>query len=343
MLLNGFVFYAPRSPIGNVISASIPACMHARGIERYQKVCVTTNFSKMVSPIWFNLLFSSLTCASPVGSTNTSSAGELRIATYNVAGLPSIINSADSNREKSSVTIGERIGIFDIVNMQEDFNYHAYVYSSDQHKYRTATSGGAGIGSGLNTVSKYSLSDLKRVHWHSCQFDSGDCFTPKGFTFVRTELAENVEIDLYNLHANAGDNLGDEGSRGDNLSQLQDFVIHHSQGKAVVIMGDTNTRYTRTNDTIAEFADALNLTDAWVKLERGGDRPKKGADPLLCGQSDTNENTCEVVDKIFYRVSQEIDLNAVSYQNYNSSFLNDQGIMLSDHSPIGVTLQWHLQ
>ena len=181
--------------------------------------------------------------------------------------------------------------------MQEDFNYHAALYAADTHPYRTPTSGGAGIGSGLNTVADFTYDgdDFERVRWNSCQFDSGDCLTPKGFTFMRTRLAEGVYVDLYNLHTNAGTNPGDLTSRADNLSQISAFIATHSAGNAVLVMGDTNTRYTRSGDTIAEFAAANGLTDAWVQLERGGVPPVKGSDPLLCP-----EDTCEVVDKILY-------------------------------------------
>lgn len=272
----------------------------------------------------------------------TSSSGTILVASYNVAGLPQLINSAHSERVSSSKSIGERINIFDIVNMQEDFNYHAYIYSTDDHKYRTATSGGAAIGSGLNTVSNYSWTEFERIHWKSCQFDSGDCLTPKGFTFARTEISSNMNIDLYNLHANAGDDDGDLASRRNNFAQLQEYIEQKSMGNAVIVMGDTNSRYSRSKDTIAEFADALNLTDAWIKLERNNIRPSKGSGPLLCGYNNTNENTCEVVDKIMYRGSEQINMQAIDFQNYNKSFLNDDGVMLSDHSPIAATLQWSI-
>ena len=53
-------------------------------------------------------------------------------------------------------------------------------------------------------------------------------------------------VDFYNLHTNAGTNDGDEASRADNLDQLTAFIRSHSAGNAVVVMGDTNTRYTRS-------------------------------------------------------------------------------------------------
>ncbi|MER6273099.1 jacalin-like lectin [Streptomyces sp900105755] len=269
--------------------------------------------------------------------------GTFSVLTYNVAGLPEGLSSAPTPRDTSTTEIGKRIAPYDIVNVQEDFNYHAYLYATDTHPYRTATSGGAGIGSGLNTVSNYAWDedDFERVGWNSCQLDSGDCLTPKGFTFMRERLAEGVYVDFYNLHTNAGTNDGDEASRADNLSQLTSFISTHSAGNAVVVMGDTNTRYTRSADTIAEFASNNGLTDAWVQLIRGGSAPAKGSDALVCDQSGaTVPNTCEVVDKVLYRSSKLVNLNATSYNNEHAKFLTSDGLMLSDHDPITVGFSW---
>ncbi|RPF31303.1 jacalin-like lectin [Streptomyces sp. TLI_185] len=283
-----------------------------------------------------------LTAAAP--SAAAADSGSFNVLSYNVAGLPAAVNSAPTPRESSTTTIGQRTAPYDIVHVEEDFNYHAYLYAADTaHAYRTPTSGGAGIGSGLNTLSKipYDTDDFERVHWNSCQVDSGDCLTPKGFTFMRERLAEGVYVDFYNLHTNAGTNDGDEASRADNLNQLTAFINSHSAGNAVVVMGDTNTRYTRSADTIAEFAAANGLTDAWVQLIRGGTPPAKGSDALVCDQSGaTVPNTCEVVDKVLYRSSKLVSLNATSYNNEHAKFLTDEGKMLSDHDPISVGFTW---
>ncbi|MDX3745624.1 jacalin-like lectin [Streptomyces sp. AK08-02] len=270
--------------------------------------------------------------------------GSFSVLSYNVAGLPEAISSAPTPRESSTTTIGQRIASYDIVNVQEDFNYHSYLYAADTaHAYRTATSGGAGIGSGLNTLSKiaYDGDDFERVGWNSCTYGSGDCLTPKGFTFMRERLAEGVYVDFYNLHTNAGTNDDDLAARADNLSQLTAFITTHSAGNAVVVMGDTNTRYTRSGDTIAEFTAANGLTDAWVQLIRGGSAPVKGSDALVCDQTGTTvPNTCEVVDKILYRGSKLVSLNATSYNNEHAKFLTDAGLMLSDHDPLTAGFTW---
>jgi len=152
--------------------------------------------------------------------------GSFTALTYNVAGLPEGLSSAPTPRDTATTAIGQRLGPYDIVHVQEDFNYHANLYAADTHPYRTPTSGGAGIGSGLNSLSNYAYDtdDFERVHWNSCQLDSGDCLTPKGFTFMRERLAEGVYVDFYNLHTNAGTNAGDQESRASNLSQLSAFI-----------------------------------------------------------------------------------------------------------------------
>ncbi|MGW2697660.1 jacalin-like lectin [Streptomyces sp. NPDC001296] len=284
-------------------------------------------------------VFGGLTTAAPAAQAADS--GTFRVLSYNVAGLPEGLSSAPTPRQSSTTTIGGRLGPYDIVHVQEDFNYHSYLYASDTHPYRTPTSGGAGIGSGLNALSDlpYDTDDFERVHWNSCQYDSGDCLTPKGFTFMRERLAEGVYVDFYNLHTNAGTNAGDLASRADNLSQLTDFIRTHSAGDAVVVMGDTNTRYTRSGDTIAEFAAANGLTDAWVQLVRGGTPPAKGSDALVCDENAVT-NSCEVVDKVLYRGSKLVSLNATSYNNEHAKFLTDDGLMLSDHDPITATFGW---
>ncbi|MCX3058270.1 jacalin-like lectin [Streptomyces sp. GXMU-J5] len=284
---------------------------------------------------------SALASAAPAVASSTEDGGTFSVLTYNVAGLPDGVSSAGTERASATTEIGERLSPYDIVNVQEDFNYHSYLYAADSHPHRTATSGGAGIGSGLNTLSSYGWDedDFQRVHWHDCQLDSGDCLTPKGFTFMRERLAEGVYVDFYNLHTNAGTSDGDETARAANLAQLGAFIQTHSAGNAVVVMGDTNSRYTRSADTIGAFASDNGLTDAWVRLERGGSAPAAGSDPLVCDENAITDS-CEVVDKVLYRGSRLVNLAATSYHNEHAAFLDPDGAMLSDHDPVHVGFTW---
>ena len=287
------------------------------------------------------LVTAGIAVLAPAAPAAAADSGTLSLLSYNIAGLPEGLSSAPTPRASSTTTIGQRLGPYNLVQVQEDFNYHANLYAADSHPYRTPTSGGAGIGSGLNTLSDlgYDGDDFERVRWNSCQVDSGDCLTPKGFTFMRVRLADGIYVDFYNVHTNAGTSAGDQSSRASNLSQLTSFISSHSAGNAVVVMGDTNTRYTRAADTITGFVAANGLTDAWVKLQRGGTPPAAGSDALVCDPAALT-NACEVVDKVLYRSSKLVTLNATYFNNENAAFLDSSGAMLSDHFPITVRLSW---
>lgn len=221
----------------------------------------------------------------------------------------------------------------------QDFNYHAYIYATDDHPYRTATSGGVPFGSGLNTLANFNWIDFTRIKWDTCSdASSNDCETPKGFTFMRVQIDDGVYVDTYNLHADAGTEDGDETARDCNIQQVANYIDTWSVGNAVMVFGDTNSRYTRTADNIRVFTTQNNLTDAWVQLIRGGVDP---TGETLC-DNPSNTTDCETVDKMFYRGSPIIDLEA-TYFNYESTkFLQPNGSVLSDHNPITVNLTWSL-
>ncbi|WP_439656952.1 jacalin-like lectin [Lentzea sp. HUAS TT2] len=261
--------------------------------------------------------------------------GSFEVLTYNVAGLPEPLSSG--NPAVNTPLISPRLAPYDVINVQEDFNYHAALYAGDNHAHRTPTSGGVPFGSGLNTLSHRPYSDLERTKWASC--NGTDCLTPKGFTYKRITLAAGVTVDLYNLHPNAGTETADLAARRSNITQLSRFIAANSAGNAVIVMGDTNTRYTREADNIRELVTTNGLTDAWVQLERGGQAPAAGAPALVCDPAALTDS-CEVVDKILYRGSRQITLTARDYRNDNAAFLDSQGKPLSDHYPIAARFDW---
>ncbi|MET9630383.1 jacalin-like lectin [Lentzea sp. NPDC006480] len=261
--------------------------------------------------------------------------GTFEVLSYNVAGLPEGLSSG--HPAVNTPLISPRLAPYDVINVQEDFNYHAALYAGDNHAYRTPTSGGVPFGSGLNTLSHLPYSDLERTKWSSC--NGTDCLTPKGFSYKRISLADGVSVDLYNLHPNAGTETADLAARRSNISQLSRFIAANSAGNAVIVMGDTNTRYTRADDNIRELVSTNGLTDAWVQLERGGQAPAAGSPALVCDPAALNDQ-CEVVDKILYRGNRQITLTARDYRNENAAFVDAQGKPLSDHYPIATRFDW---
>ncbi|WP_112261166.1 jacalin-like lectin [Lentzea terrae] len=281
------------------------------------------------------LLAVPIALATLVTPAHAAPGGSFEVLTYNVAGLPEGLSSG--NPAVNTPLISPRLAPYTVVNVQEDFNYHAALYAGDNHAHRTPTSGGVPFGSGLNTLSHLPYSDLERTKWSSC--NGTDCLTPKGFSYKRIKLADGVHVDLYNLHPNAGTETADLAARRANITQLSRFIAANSAGNAVIVMGDTNTRYTRADDNIRELVSTNGLTDAWVQLERGGQPPAAGAPALVCDPAALTDS-CEVVDKILYRGNRQITLTARDYRNDNAAFVDSAGKPLSDHYPIATKFDW---
>lgn len=233
----------------------------------------------------------------------------------------------------------------------QDFNYHAHIYRTDTHPHRTPTSGGVPFGSGLNTLSALPYLDFRRTKWARCSDASEfDCLTPKGFTFMRVALSlpsvsDNttaVYADFYNLHTDAGVEAGDLTARNDNVNQVAAHIAQWSRGNAVVVYGDVNSRYTRAGDTAirgllaGEDAAGPGLKDVWVELARGGVLPTVED---ACGNP-ARDNQCETVDKVFYRSSPLVRLQAEQFRYDTARFLQADGNVLSDHNPVFVQFAW---
>ncbi|KAE8151659.1 Endonuclease/exonuclease/phosphatase [Aspergillus avenaceus] len=271
--------------------------------------------------------------------------GQFNVLSFNVAGLPAIFNGNEvpGDKTENSEQMGAKFTEYDydVIHVQEDFNYHAHIYKTDQHPYRTATSGGAGIGSGLNTLANYPWVGFERVKWETCSDASGsDCLTPKGFTSMRVRFHEGVYVDFYNLHADAGSKDDDVKARSANLQQLADYIGTNSVGNAVIVFGDTNARYTSSGENIRVFGSEQNMKNPWVELILNGVEPTEGTDPWMCDNPTAN-NTCETVDKIFYRGSPTLELSTTFWSYVGTKFLYD-GHILSDHNPVASNFTWTL-
>lgn len=283
-----------------------------------------------------------LISTSPLGQTS----GDFRILSYNVAGLPAILSS--SNPEQNTSLISCLIRSYDVVQVQEDFNYHATLYDScDNHLFRSPTSGGVPFGSGLNQLSNFPYSDFDRITWTNRV--GPDALTPKGFTMARTWVAPGVAIDFYNLHAQAGqtdpfstaswDEAALAASRSD-ITQLLNYINENSAGNAVVIFGDTNTRYTRAGQNMQNFL-AAGFRDVWIDLVRDGVTPVNGTLPLTDCASGYVSSQCEIVDKVLYRNNAFVALTPTAYVIDDALFTNPAtGLPLSDHKPLEV--RWNI-
>lgn len=283
--------------------------------------------------------------------------GSFSVLTYNVAGLPQGISGSDPERNMG--LISPLLDDYDLVLTQEDFdwwqplaglldfaNYHERLRASTTFPYRSAQHPGpiaVGldlssrpllVGDGLGWLSRYPFTGERRVPWTGCNGgplpDGGaaDCLAMKGFGVVRTTLADGREVDVYNLHAEAGGTPLDQALQADDFAQLAGFIAVHSAGRAVVLGGDTNLHTDQVHpdgsggaDIVIwqEFLAATGLTDT--------------CDELACPDPGS-------IDKIAYRDGVGVDLDAVSWAMPTERFRAPDGSDLSDHPPVVVRFDW---
>lgn len=282
------------------------------------------------------LAFAALLATSPAGALT------LDVLTYNVAGLPEGISG--SSPIANHPQISPLLEPYDLVAVQEDFAYHELLVASLTHPFQSEKDTNPGpfgeqlgfaFGDGLNTFSRDPFSDFFRVTWDVCfgvVTNASDCLTPKGFSYERRTIAPGVFLDVYNFHADAGGAPEDLAARASNVRQLYQHVVDFSSDVAVIVLGDTNSRYTRADDVLPEMLAATGLRDVWVELERGGVLPAIG--PSLQDCADPSGPDCERVDKIFFRSSALLEITALEHDVPAALFTDAAGAPLSDHDPV---------
>jgi hypothetical protein len=281
-------------------------------------------------------------------------AAEFSVMTYNVRGLPP---PAIEDRTAEIAAIaplledfhtpgGSIAGIDSVVLLQELFfqNYYDTLTNPLTVTYanKTAkdTSGPNGIGDGLNMLSDFTFTGFDRPQWPDCFGTNGaagsDCDTNKGYSFARFSI-DGLSVDIYNLHADAGQDADSQLARRNNIDQLIAAINTRSPaGTAFIVMGDTNSLYTRTpDDTVESIASNTGATDVWVELVNGGIVP--GAGPEIESGCDTDPagSDCELIDKVIYRSGDTVTLQALNYEVPDEVFSDVNGD-LSDHFPVVV-------
>ncbi len=265
------------------------------------------------------------------------------VLSINVAGLPAILSSG--NPSENTVKISALLDNYDIVSVQEDFAYHKKLVSEiNELVYQTEHSGNVPLGDGMNIFSRYPIYEETRYEWedrHGLISDGADQLTPKGILYTTIEIEPGYFIDVYDIHADADCDEESLAARRSNMIQLATLIQERSAGRAVIVIGDTNSRYTRAEDNFeTAVLEACGLTDPWVELKRNGEAPADG--DALFNWDDVNSGTHEVVDKIWYRSGAGVELTALSYDLLATEFTDDNGDQLSDHYPITATFSYKL-
>lgn len=223
-----------------------------------------------------------------------------------------------------------------------------------------APAGPALTADGLNRLSRFPLGTLTRQQWTACNgelpievaeavtdalglaaaldalglagvVDGGasDCGALKGFSVATLTLADGAEIDVYNLHADAGNGPGDIAARQANFEQLAAFIAEHSAGRAVIVGGDTNLhiddeRPERAVDAVvwSTFQDAAGVTDVCRVID--------------CGADDA------VIDKFAFRSGDDLTITPATHRFERDVFQDAAGEPLSDHDALAVDFTWAL-
>jgi len=267
--------------------------------------------------------------------------GEFRLLSYNVAGLPEGISS--SHPARFMPMIGPKLDAYDLVLVQESWQtpepnpfaptrtYHEELVARADHPYQsvpaTAPLGGdprrpdAVLADGLNRFSRFPFDPVTRVAWKGCDNTAADCLALKGFSFARTRLAGGVEIDVYNLHMEAGGSPSDERLRGEGIAQVLEALRDHSAGRGVIVAGDFNL-HTDDEPDRSQYATLLReagLTDSCDRL----DCPEPGR-----------------IDKVAFRSGRGVALEALSRRFETDVFTSPDGEPLSDHDALTVRFAW---
>lgn len=287
------------------------------------------------------ILFVSLTCVAAFFSCKKKDETvTISVLTYNVAGLPEGISQ--SHPTLYQPIIGQLINNVDVVHAQEDFYYHDSLIKFNTHPYVTLHAGVADQGGdGLTSFSHFPIHNLDRVRWTDCA--GFDCIAHKGFSYSQIEISPGVYIDFYNAHTNASVDAASMAARQKNTRQLCEYIKNRSSGKPVIIMGDMNSRYTRSGDSIRNVLE-LGFVDVWITKIRNNDIPPPNDISLTdCGNdgdSRTSAN-CEKVDKIFYRSSDKVKIIPKTYQLDARAYYynNNDTVPLSDHWPVFSTFE----
>ena len=192
------------------------------------------------------------------------------------------------------------------------------------------------------TFSRFPLCSSKNEKWkdtHGVIVDGSDQMIPKGFCYSSIEIKSGFFIDIYNIHTDADTDEESMAARRSNMAQLTEYINNVSAGKAVIVLGDTNSRYIRIGDDFYEILlKPYNLKDAWIENVMGGVIPEKGESKMV----DELGQYGEVVDKIFFRSGKNVEINAATFKILLIEFTDSEGNQLSDHYPITSRIDYKL-
>ena len=285
-----------------------------------------------------------------------------KVCPFNVDGLPKTISilgftiniNNDGLEEEGAIAIGKYIANsdIDVFALSEDFNFHPSLAAQINDEYTfgmyrggisTSNLSGTKVNTdGLEFLAKapFSFSEETCTPWNKTYgytTNGSDELIKKGYRYYVVDLGGGAYVDFYILHMDAETDPKDNEARASQWEQLRDDILSKSTNRPVIVMGDTNSRYTR-DDILGLFINPIEATgyyevkDAWIEHCKNGKYPTLGDDALMVGQLGYREG--EVVDKVLY-LNPKKDGLAIS----SLAFDVDADFTMSDHKPIIVTMK----
>lgn len=327
------------------------------------------------------ILLLCLLCALPIMAQKKT----FTAACLNVDGLPPTVKAVnvydvklnpEGPQETGTMQMSKLVSQkgWDFFGVSENFNYNDQLMSEIKGVYTCGTYRGAipsnvGVGDalqmlngskwfdtdGLNLLwrSNISVSDEAWYLWNKrngITSDGSDQLIAKGFRYYTVRIAAGLEVDVYILHMDAETTAADNEAREIQMTQLVNMILASDNKRPIIIMGDTNCRYTRDNLKGLMF-DRINaderfdIHDPWIDFPRGKVMPTLGAGSIMVpdhfdGTNHEAFQTGEVVDKIFYinNTDASAKLTAKSYL-HDTDFTWPDGSEISDHYPIVIEFE----
>lgn len=270
---------------------------------------------------------------------DTDDSVELSLVSYNVHGLPSWLAFDDPPARMN--IIGPLLARYDVALVQEDWSHHEALAAATGGIEVRRGNGPRGAvlaslvpfcgtcGSGLASFSglfaRLPVTDEAAPLPGCSGWLSGanDCFATKGFLRVRLALTPAIDLDVVNLHLDAGSGPEDQAVRRGQLDALAARLAQTSAGRALVVAGDFNLNLddSPSREILDTFRERLALVDA-------GARPTT---PYAEG------GRWMRVDHIFFRGGATVRVDALE-AGEASEFVRN-GVPLSDHPAVSVRLR----
>ncbi len=314
-----------------------------------------------------------------ISKTRYMQEGELTAVALNVDGLPAAVQATvlgftvktidlnpDGPMAEGSKLISQYLASknYDLIGFSEDFNFHSELmsllsgYSAGTQratipaKVEVLSSGVDPTfdTDGLNLIWKNSACTASKeswTKWNQTTSTDGNQYIKKGYRHYDLTLPDGTIIDVYILHMDAGEATD---SREAQWRQLVEAVNATDSSRPKLILGDTNSRWTRediASNFMARLNKSLTATDVWVEFFRDGYQPTTDMADLTDQSNPENYANYEVVDKIIYVnpwIGNTVQLVPQSFrieQDYTYDTIDHDGNTkpLGDHRPVVVSFK----